>query len=280
MKKDGSLLAEILLSIVVVLIIAISLVPIFAEEWRLRGYNNPPCVDNLKQLGLAMYMYANENKDRFPPLDDTRNNFMFDGNLLYPEYLTDAALLACPDDPAYDPQETFRLVADKFDDSAWAGEVHPDCLTDLSFVYLGWMVMSDEEAAAFFEAYDTLSPDALDENITVAEGKGNAGGSTLYRLSAGVDRFLITDINTIFCGPGGSSIVPIMWERPYIDPKKSIHQPSGGNVIYLDGHVEYLEMGDMFPMTEKMARLLEARPRDPIPDCEMCVALLDTESEN
>ena len=43
---------------------------------------------------------------------------------------------------------------------------------------------------------------------------------------------------------------------------------AGGNVIYMDGHLEYIEYPGKFPMTETMARLLDERPREPIPHCE------------
>jgi hypothetical protein len=149
------------------------------------------------------------------------------------------------------------------------GQVHPDCITDKSYVYLGWMVMSDEEGEALFESYDRLSPEDYDKDMIVPEGRGTEKGSVLHRLSADVDRFIIDE----FLMPSGevtSSTVPIMWDRPSIDRKELSHGSRGepgGNVLYLDRHVEFIDFGE-FPMTETMARLLEDRPREPIPDCE------------
>jgi prepilin-type processing-associated H-X9-DG protein len=72
-------------------------------------------------------------------------------------------------------------------------------------------------------------------------GRGNSGGNQINRLSAGVDRFLITDINKIFTGTeSGSSVVPVMWDQISTDISEFSHVPAGQNVLYLDGHVEFV----------------------------------------
>ena len=40
-----------------------------------------------------------------------------------------------------------------------------------------------------------------------------------------------------------ASTIPVMIEIP------NTHIPSGGNVLFLDGHVEFMKMGGEFPMT-------------------------------
>ena len=231
------------------------------------------CVNNLKVLGLALTDHARENDGLYPPIDSTKNNFILEGEALYPKYLQDASYLACPGDPHYDPKKNFRLISGEHHPDHDIGQTHPDCITDKSYVYLGWMVMSDKEAEAFFEAYDNMSLEDYDNDVAVPEGWGNSEGDVLHRLSWGVDRFLITEITYIGSGPSDARLVPIMWDRPYTDPSRFRHHhyetgEPAGNVLYLDGHVEYVAMGEKFPMTETMARLLEERPREPIPDCE------------
>ena len=131
--------------------------------------------------------------------------------------------------------------------------------------------MSDKEAEAFFEAYDRLGPEEHDNNIVVPEGSGNMGSSKLNRLTTYADTFLMTDRNVIISGTETlASTIPILWDKPSTNAKNFSHHRGGkpgGNVLYLDGHVEFINFGEKFPMTETMARLLEERPRAPIPDC-------------
>jgi prepilin-type processing-associated H-X9-DG protein len=230
------------------------------------------CMYAIKELGKALDLYTTYNKNLFPPIDDRKNNFIFEGKVLYPEYFADHVIAHCPQHPDYDPEKIFRLISNHPDDSAPVSQAHPDCFTSDGYIYLGWLVTNDEEAKAFFEAYDKLSLEEYYGDIIVPEGKGNGGGDVIHRLTAGVDRFLVEDINEVFGAvETPASTVPIIWDRPYTDPERFSHQYEdgiGGNVCYLDGHVEFVRFGEKFPMTETMARLLEERPRDPIPYCE------------
>ena len=257
--------------VVILLIVTISLAFLTGQAVEVRhGSRRYACVENLKQLALALNLYSNENQYLYPPIEDAQNNFIFDANLMYPEYLSDTMLPVCPVDPRRDPDTNFRLTEDHSVDGTLKGEVHPDCFTGDSYIYLGWMVMTDKESEAFFEAYDKFSADEYDADITVPKGWGTLEGDTIHRLSAGVDRFLIHDINAAMAEREvGASIVPIMWDRPYANSEKFSHQPTGSNVLYLDGHVEYFRFESGYsPINEIMARLLEERPREPIPHCE------------
>jgi prepilin-type processing-associated H-X9-DG protein len=85
---------------------------------------------------------------------------------------------------------------------------------------------------------------------------------TLYRLREGIERFFITDINN----PAGSALaqsdVPVMWDL-WGDPGgySSIgitenlggifnHVPGGSNVLYMDGHTEFMRFKTGFPVCE------------------------------
>jgi prepilin-type processing-associated H-X9-DG protein len=269
MGKKGLTLGELLALILIIGILVAILLPVF--DWQREKRHRYACAGNLKQLGIVINLYAKENKDRFPPIDDTKNNFIFDANFLFPEYLTDHMIAVCPADRRRNPKTNFRLISDHSTDGTTKGEVHPDCFTGDSYIYLGWMVMGDTETEAFFKAYDDLSPQDYDTDITVPEGWGNGGGDTIHRLYAGVDRWLITDPDTIFTvQPEGGSMVPVVWERPYIDAEQFSHQPDGGYVLYLDGHVDYETMNHRYSlvMSDAFANLLRERPHEPIPHCE------------
>ncbi len=97
--------------------------------------------------------------------------------------------------------------------------------------------------------------------VNGAATAGNAGGSTIFRLREGIERFLITDINNPAASAQGQSEVEIYWDSISANPGSSIafnHVPGGGNVLFLDGHVDFVnydENGD-FPINAFYAETL------------------------
>jgi hypothetical protein len=252
-KKKRISVVEILVIVAIFGILAAILLPALAEPRY--SITPPTCFKFMRQLGLAMELYSAENAGRLPPIDGTKNNFIFESNLLHPEYLMDPMLAHCPQHPDFDPTGNFRLSSGHPIDGTPKGHEHPDCITDISYIYLGWAVTNDDEAEAFFKAYNKLSPESYDKIIILPEGKDDDGAKEIRRLEASA----------------AQAQIPVIWDRPYTNPKFFGHQygdVSGGNVLYLDGHMDYIGYGEKFPMTETMARLLEERPREPIAHCE------------
>lgn len=108
-------------------------------------------------------------------------------------------------------------------------------------------------------------PNPSDHDIDLASqgypGLGNAGGDTVHRLREGVERFLVTDINN----PAGSALaqseVFVMFDRVSTHPDGFNHVPGGANVLFMDGHVEFMKYGDgqgEQPVNEGVAALLGA----------------------
>lgn len=85
-----------------------------------------------------------------------------------------------------------------------------------------------------------------DEDIslpTAFAGLGNGGGNTVYRLREGIERFLITNINDPAQSAQAQSTVFIMMDQIGTGSggiSLFNHVPGGCNVLYLDGHVEFL----------------------------------------
>ncbi|MFP4502215.1 MAG: type II secretion system protein [Candidatus Hydrogenedentota bacterium] len=132
-------------------------------------------------------------------------------------------------------------------------------LSALPFVDIDPAQYQDEEIPAqFYEAFwslfeggsDILStPDEaaiedvkrkLDKDIDVPNGLGNGGGSTVYRIREGIERFLITDVNNPARTSQAQSTVFIMFDLVSANPADFNHVPGGANVLYLDGHVDFL----------------------------------------
>ena len=97
-----------------------------------------------------------------------------------------------------------------------------------------------------------------DEDIAVEVPNGNGGGATIYRLREGIERFMITDINNPAATAKAQSSVFIMWDQLATTPSAFNHIPGGANVLYMDGHVQFLkyqEFGEA-PANQPMAILL------------------------
>ncbi len=73
-------------------------------------------------------------------------------------------------------------------------------------------------------------------------GNGNGGGNVVYRLREGIERFLITDINNPGASASAQSTVFIMMDQLGTGAaiQKFNHLPGGCNVLYMDGHVEFV----------------------------------------
>jgi len=83
--------------------------------------------------------------------------------------------------------------------------------------------------------------------------------STVYRLREGIERFFITDINNPAASAEAESNIPVMmdmWVTTWSDedgglsPAQYNHVPGGVNVLYQDGHVEFIRHGSGYPVPD------------------------------
>ena len=91
-------------------------------------------------------------------------------------------------------------------------------------------------------------------------GTGSDGtvNSQVVSFKDGVERFFITDINNPAAGADAASTLPVMWDvvsgsvkdADLVDIPSAMqfnHVPGGGNVLYMDAHVEFVKYGQEFP---------------------------------
>jgi len=103
--------------------------------------------------------------------------------------------------------------------------------------------------------YNTRGPiKPLDEDTGNMDGAGTGGGDVLYRLREGIERFLITDINNPAASAKAQSEVFVMWDSASTDVARFNHIPGGSNVLYMDGHCEFIKYPDQkAPITKSFA---------------------------
>ncbi len=104
-----------------------------------------------------------------------------------------------------------------------------------------------------------LSPPAPGDAF--ATGTGGKGKDTVFRLREGIERFLITDINNPGATAKAQSTVSVMWDTFGTSAKPGDlskdnkagtavfnHIPGGSNVLYMDGHAEFIRYPGKFPI--------------------------------
>jgi prepilin-type processing-associated H-X9-DG protein len=180
---------------------------------------------------------------------------IFNVEAVYPEYLSDLNVLICPSSPggatalaAWDqgrtPSDNYRAVAG----FAESGIVEPCEVSDHPYTYLGMAIanrMVDSVAEVQGLGSSTiivgnsifLDARGIEEDWDVVPPVGDL--IRLARMRDGIERFFITDINNPAASSIGQSQLALMWDN-IADDGDFNHVPGGSNVLFLDGHVEFL----------------------------------------
>ncbi len=230
---------------------------------------------------------------------ETSPGLIFRAEAVFPEYLTDLDILVCPSNQfgatAQELWDEGKTPAENYPHATHVanGIVEPCEVYEHPYVYLGWAIepwMTQTEDAmgagtdenigqlkdSLYSATPSEAAGLVDSDWEVLPGSGNGHGDMIYRLREGVERFMVTDINNPAASSLAQSGLAVMWDEiaGIYDPNggssasevaKDVarfnHIPGGCNVLFMDGHVEYLKYlgswGNRFPVNEGAIAFIE-----------------------
>ena len=134
-------------------------------------------------------------------------------------------------------------------------------MTPDSYFYISHVVTDAWSAFAWFPGWNPFTTADSDYDvsdgpfpITPPEAYGSIkGNETIYRLREGIERYFISDINDPGASAKSQSIVPVMYDYPSTLVTQYNHVPGGGNVLYMDGHVEFVKYPSVYPFSREAA---------------------------
>jgi len=226
---------------------------------------------------------ANDNNNTLPARRQNGLEVIMDIGSMYPEYLSDWKVLVCPSDAdggdvltggdwhrnrdINDAFEPHRVNAKSYNYFSWAIEDSKWLVGDPNnFTYDGNLpVEPTGPVSGDFVAGVAVVAQLTIPNEWFVNGDGSVydsdivtpGDVTYWRLREGIERFFITDINNAAASAQAQSEVWVYQDDiNSANPDFQNHIPGGGNVLYMDGHVEFVKYPTKTPFSKAWAAVL------------------------
>ena len=189
------------------------------------------CEHNIQCLDFGLKVFSNISPgEKYPRLSNTPGKLMFTADEMFPYFLDHPIRLNCPGS---------------------GNAFEPPAIDDHNYLYLGYLVLNEADLQSFATAYAAELGGGGDFLGDLPGAVSYGAGNQILRLHENIAELTIEDSGNPAASYVGPHAIPVLMEWP--DNHGSIH---GGNVVYMDMHVEWIAYPGRFPMTEAAMTIL------------------------